>query len=100
MVPPPFDPRNCLLGSYPGFPVSALPTIQIGSNNAYVGYAMGVLYCKANRNCRPHALPGPWYYTTSFSNEVKIFQTFFGLTVDGWIGPQTWGTIQYCATHL
>ena len=30
---------------------------------------------------------------------VKIFQQFFGFTVDGWVGAQTWGMIDYVATH-
>ena len=97
MVPPPFDPRNCKFGVYPTIPVSSLPTIQQGSNNDYVGYAMGVLYCKAGQPCRPHALPGPWLFGSSFRSCVISFQTFFGMTADGIIGPQTWGMIQYLA---
>lgn len=100
MVPPPFDPRNCKLGLYPGLPVSQLPTLRVGSNNQYVGYAMAVLHCKANQPCVPHALPGPWYFGTGFRKCVMSFQTFFGFTVDGVIGPQTWGMIQYIAVYL
>ena len=99
-IPPPFDPYHCLYGAYPTFPVSSLPTIRVGSNNSYVGYAMAVLHCKAGQPCTPHALPGPWYFGTGFKGCVMSFQTFFGLYVDGVIGPQTWGTIQYVVNNV
>jgi murein L,D-transpeptidase YcbB/YkuD len=99
LIPPPFDPRNCKLGLYPGVPVSELPTIQQGSSSSYVGYAKGVLYCKAGQPCRAEALPGPWVFGSSFRSCVISFQTFFGLSVDGVVGPQTWSVIQYLANH-
>jgi murein L,D-transpeptidase YcbB/YkuD len=93
------DPSHCQWGSYNTFPASSMPTIKQGSNTSYVGYAMGVLWCKASQPCPPHANPGPWYFGVTFTSCVKTFQTFFGLTVDGIIGQQTWPYVQLVANQ-
>ncbi len=100
MVPPPFNPRNCQLGLYRWVPYDQQPTIQLGSTGPLVGYAKGVLYCKANQPCRPEANPGPWVFNQNFKNCVISFQTFFGIPATGVISAQTWEAIQYCANFL
>jgi peptidoglycan hydrolase-like protein with peptidoglycan-binding domain len=94
-VLPRWDPRNCAFGIYP----TALnkPTIQLGSQNAHVGYLQGVLKCRSGQNINVAALPGPWYFGTQTRTAVRNFQAFWGLTVDGVVGPQTWAVIDWAA---
>ena len=97
MVTPIFNPSQCLFGTYPA---QSKVTVSLGSNNNTVGYLMGVLYCKTGHtNIYIHPNPGPWYFNTTVRQGVIDLQTFFGLTVDGVCGPQTWGAVDYLATH-
>ena len=94
-IPPFLDPSQCQWGLYPYY---TKPWTSHGANNDYVGYLEGVLNCQFGQSCYDvHAPPGPWYFGTSTRPAVENAQSFFGLTVDGIVGPQTWGLIDWGA---
>lgn len=97
MVTPTFNPSQCLYGEYPHL---NKPTIQLGSSNYQVGYLMAVLRCKTGHtNITIHPNPGPWYFNTTVRQGVFDLQAFFGLTVDGIVGSQTWPVVDYLAIY-
>lgn len=61
------------------------PTIQLGSTGAPVAYAQALLTNKFNH---PLAKDGDFGSLTEAA--VKDVQKFFGVTVDGVVGPVTW----------
>ena len=94
-VLPRFDPRNCAFGIHP---TQVKPTLQLGARNSgTVGYLQSVLVCKSGQSIAIAALPGPWYFGTQTRSAVRNFQAFWGLTVDGVVGPQTWNVIDWAA---
>ena len=95
-IPPQLNPSQCGYGLYqydtPGV------TVQQGSNNLTVGYVMAVLRCACGRTeINIHANPGPWYFNSTVKTAVRDFQAFFGLTVDGIVGPQTRPVLNWAA---
>lgn len=93
-IPAGFDPRNCKYGYYP---TVAKSTRRQGSSGNEVGYLQGVLRCTSGQSNPCASLPGPWYFGATTTTAVRNFQSFWGLTVDGVVGPQTWGVIDWAA---
>lgn len=60
----------------------------------HVSYLQDVLRLKCGQNVVKDGWFGP---QTEFA--VRRVQKFFGLTVDGWVGKQTWGTIDYIVSR-
>jgi peptidoglycan hydrolase-like protein with peptidoglycan-binding domain len=76
------------------FPLdSNKPTIRNGSENSHVVYLQDVIYFYAG---------GDIYRDGDFGDQterrVKDVQGMFGITVDGWVGPETWEAIDYIVT--
>lgn len=93
MTTPVFDPAHCQYGSWP---VVAKPTIQQGATGQVVGYLQAVLKCTSAQPLSPSS-SGPWTFGTSTKTAVRNFQSFWGLTVDGIVGPQTWPLIDWAS---
>lgn len=93
-VLPRFDPAACAFGIYP---TQAKPTLRFGARNNTVGYLQAVLVCRSGQSIPIAPLPGPWYFGAQTRTAVRNFQAFWGLTVDGVVGPQTWGVIDWAA---
>lgn len=98
IIPPPFNPSQQKWGYGP-----TLSKPQIGafsSENYLCGYLRGVLRFKSGQTAVSVAANnGPWTFDLNVYNGVVNVQTFWGLYVDGLVGPQTWGVIDYLATH-
>ena len=101
MVPPPFDPSTC--GKYGVWPtISTKPTLRYGSGGSTnatsqcVGYLQAVLKCSSAQPLRPTRY-GPWTFDAATRTAVRNFQSFWGLTVDGVVGPQTWPLIDWAS---
>lgn len=62
----------------------------VGYSPAHTHYLQSVLYHYAGGNIVVDGI-----YGTQTEGRVEDFQRFFGLTVDGWVGPQTWGVVDY-----
>ena len=90
---PPFDPDKQLWSLYP---IANKPAVKLGDSGDLVKYLQGVLKYKAGQT-GIGVIDGKFGPKTEAA--VKIFQQFFGFTVDGWVGAQTWGMIDYVATH-
>ena len=88
---PPFDPANGLFSLYP---LAKKPSISKGSSGDVVKYLQGVILCKAGGDISVDGAFGP-----QTDKRVRDLQKFFKLTVDGIVGPQTWGVIDYLAVH-
>lgn len=87
---PPFNPA---LGMFSLWPLnSSKPAIRAGANGDIVRYLQGVIYHKAGGGIGIDGDFGP-----QTERRVKDLQRFFGLTVDGWVGKQTWGVIDFLA---
>lgn len=89
---PPFHPERGEFGLYPfvkdmGF----FDVLRLGSTGDHVRYLQGVLNLKAG-NC-----PVTGQMDAHTVSRVKDLQRLFRLTVDGIVGPQTWGAVQYLA---
>lgn len=93
MTTPTFNPAACLWGYYP---TVSKPTVKIGSTGGAVGYLQGVLKCKSAQPLNPSAT-GPWSFGSLTRTAVRNFQAFWGLTVDGVVGPQTWPVIDWAS---
>lgn len=93
MVTPAFNPSKCLYGYYP---IVGKPTVRQGSTGGAVGYLQSVLKCRCSAALSPSA-NGPWTFGASTTTAVRNFQTFWGLTVDGVVGPQTWPYIDWAS---
>ena len=94
MATPSFNPAVCGLWGY--YPVVGKPTIRQGSKGGAVGYLQSVLKCRSGQPLNPSA-KGPWTFTTLTTTSVRNFQAFWGLTVDGVVGPQTWPVIDWAS---
>lgn len=86
---PVWDPLN---GKYALWPLAVKPRIGPMSTGDAVLYAQCVIHDKAGGNIPRHGA-----YDLPTMERVKQLQHFFGLTVDGWIGPQTWSLIDTLA---
>lgn len=78
---------------YGSWPRTAKPTIRLGSEGDVVRYLERVLVEKAGQSI---ANPDR-YFRADTDVAVKNLQRFFGLTVDGIVGAQTWPTIDFLA---
>jgi hypothetical protein len=87
---PPFDPAHGLWGLWP-LAINK-PRLGVGSKGDAVSYLQGVIFHKAGGNITIDGSYGP-----KTKARVEDMQGFFGLTVDGWVGPQTWGTVDFLA---
>lgn len=87
---PVFDPANGKWGTYP---TVTKPNARIGDRGDHIRYLEGVLRLKAGQTTL--AIDGAFDATTEAA--VKNLQAFFGLTVDGWVGAQTWKVIDLIA---
>ena len=101
-IPPPFNPSQQQWGLYPVN--QSKPTCSVSSSeNGHNGYIRGVIKLKAGHPLLGCANSyGPWTYSSgtgsgSVQQAVKDVQAYFGLTVDGVCGPQTWPVIDYLA---
>ena len=79
-------------GVYGSWPLLVKPTIRQGSSGDAVKYLRGVLRNTSGATCPCN---GSFGSTTKVS--VKLFQQFWGLTVDGVVGGQTWPVIDWAA---
>lgn len=86
---PLWDPLN---GKYALWPLGVKPRIGPMSQGDAVLYAQCVIHDKAGGNIPRHN-----YYDLETMARVEQLQSFFGLTVDGWIGPETWSLIDTLA---
>jgi hypothetical protein len=87
---PVWDPLN---GKYALWPIAVKPRIGPMSQGDIVLYAQCVMYEKsAGGNIPRHG-----FYDLETIERVKELQAWFNLTPDGWIGPQTWATIDQLA---
>lgn len=88
---PPFDPARALFGLWPL--ATNKPRIGPFSAGDAVLYAQGVMFHRsANGNIQVHG-----HYDTVTIDRVRELQAWFGLPVDGWVGPQTWSVIDALA---
>lgn len=85
-TPPPAPPVP-IEGSRAAVTVS-LPTLSEGSQGQHVASAQALMNIKGSRNLDLDGLFGP-----ATKVAVVDWQRFFGLTVDGIIGPRTWATL-------
>lgn len=85
-----FDPAN---GKWGNYPTLVKPDQKIGAKNDYVKYLQGVMKYKAGQSTV--IVDGDFGSQTETA--VKNVQKFLGLTVDGWVGSQTWKSIDYLA---
>lgn len=100
-IPRPYNPAVCgYYGSWPS--ISTKPTIKYGSGGSTgttsqaVGYLQSVLKCTSNQPLSPTQY-GPWKFDAATRTAVRNFQAWWELTVDGVVGPQTWGFIDWAA---
>jgi len=89
---PPFVPEK---GQYSLYPIAHKPAIKVGSTGDTVKYLQAVLKQKAGQSVV--VIDGK--FGTQTETAVKNLQQYFKLTVDGWVGDQTWKAIDYLATH-
>jgi peptidoglycan hydrolase-like protein with peptidoglycan-binding domain len=61
------------------------PSLCLGMHNPWVSEAQRLL---KHRGCPEVLVDGDW--RTQMSHMVRKFQTDHHLTVDGWVGPETW----------
>ena len=69
------------------------PVIHLNSRGQAVMYAQSVIHFHAGGNITIDGHAGP-----STIGRIKDVQKFFGLTVDGSVGQQTWRTLDFLAT--
>jgi hypothetical protein len=86
----PFDPAN---GQWGNYPTLVKPDVKLGSRNDYVKYLQGVLKRKAGQA----SVVVDGYFGPQTEQAVKNVQNFLGITVDGWVGSQTWKSIDWLA---
>lgn len=84
-------------GTFAGYPQDTnKPTIQGGSWGEHVRYLEGVFYwCCGRTSIYVDPVGTPCLFTAGDTQATRDLQTFFGLTVDGVVGPQTWGVVDY-----
>jgi hypothetical protein len=85
-----WDPARGRFGLWP-FNANK-PAIALGAKGDVVRYLQGVIATKAGGNI---AVDGDFGAQTE--RRVRDIQQFFKLTADGWVGPQTWRTIDMLA---
>ena len=89
---PVFDP---VTGRFALWPLAAnKPRIGPMSQGDAVLYLQGVIFHKAGGNIPMHG-----YYDQQTIDRVMDLQRWFKLTVDGWVGPQTWKLIDALAVQ-
>lgn len=86
---PPYNPA---LGQFGLWPVAIKPRLGLGSKGDTVKYLQAVIFYKAGGNI---SIDGDFGAKTQL--RVKDVQGIFQYTVDGWVGPQTWGAIDFLA---
>lgn len=86
---PPFIPEQGLFGLWP---LGVKPRLGSGSQGDVVKYLQGVIFFKAGGDIQVNGV-----YDAQTVHRVSQLQDFFGLTVDGWVGPQTWKLIDTLA---
>lgn len=88
--PAEFDPEN---GNYAHWPTkNNKPTIRNGSRGDSVRYLQGVFL---NETGATIAVDGKFGSQTE--RRVRDMQRFFGLTVDGWVGRESWSAVDLLA---
>jgi hypothetical protein len=87
---PVWDPRN---GKFALWPLAVKPRLGPLAQGDAVLYLQAVIFHKAGGNI---AMDGQ--YGNQTMSRVMDLQNFFGLTVDGWVGPQTWKVVDALAT--
>lgn len=99
----PFNPHWGQFGTWPTMAPSSLPTIVPGSApSSAIGYLQGILFWKANQNCRPQPNPGPYGYGPVSQQCVRNFKAFFGIPnpTSATVDLNTWNMVQYIALNL
>jgi len=102
MVTPTFNPCLQQYGIVPGR--TDRPTLYGGESanssvllGQSIGYLRAILKWETGHPTITVACtPGPWTYTTAAKQAVRDVQAYFGITVDGIVGPQTWNVIDVC----
>jgi len=89
-APPPFDPLSGQWSLWPLNPGKSV--IHAGSNGDAVSYCQGVINLKAGGGCDVDGTFGG-----QTEHRVRDLQNLFHLTVDGRVGRQTWGAIDFLA---
>lgn len=94
----PFNPRGTppsIPGTFAGWPQNgSKPTIQLGSTGDAVRYLEGALYWASGFTGIYVDPVGTWcLFTNGDRSAVLSFQSWWGITVDGIVGPQTWNCI-------
>lgn len=87
---PPFVPESGLWSLWPF--ATNKPTLRIGSRGDVVRYLQGVLKVKAGQ-----AVIIDGNFGAQTDRAVRNLQTFFGLWVDGVVGPKTWAVVDMVA---
>lgn len=91
----------------PGFPSPSnawLGWPSTSKPNAWHGNTQAVnLYINAHLNWlsgqpTPRSGSAAWHFGWTTYNAVKNYQAFWGLTVDGWCGPQTYAVMDWHTT--
>lgn len=73
-------------------PPAQLPVLRIGSSGAAVRFLQQTIHDHAGGHIDVDGKFGP-----QTARRVRDLQRFFGLAVDGWVGPQTWGIVTMLA---
>ena len=92
---PPFIPSQCQFATWPTVPHTQLPTIGFGHQGNTVGYCNGVLKCRFGQSGVD--VWNPYKFLWAEWTAVRNVQAFFGLYIDGIVGPPTWNVIQWGA---
>jgi hypothetical protein len=83
---PPFKPE---LGQWSLWPIANKPAAKLGDVGDHVKYLQGVLKLKAGQNIG--TIDGSFGPKTELA--VENLQRFFKLSIDGWVGAQTWSVV-------
>jgi hypothetical protein len=92
-IPARLAPAPPALGPCGVWPLGVKPRIVLGSSGGVVRYLQGVISAKAGGNIAVDGLFG-----AQTERRVRDLQRFFGLTVDGVVGSQTWRIVDRLAT--
>jgi len=88
---PVFDPIHGYWGLWP---LANKPAAKLGDRGDRIKYLQGVLKIK----CGQQSLAIDGVYGLHTELAVRQLQRYFKLSIDGWVGAETWKTIDWLAT--